>query len=74
VIAIFFILLFEKAQMEDSHKVVISIKIHRGLFNYNFVGAVGQEYLSSSEVGRDRNSLRTTGLNAEVKLYVCARM
>jgi len=62
VIKIFFILLFEKAQMEDSNKVVISIQIQRGPFSYIVVGAVGHEHFSSSEVGRDRKSLRTIAL------------
>jgi len=57
------ILLFEKAQMEESQHNVISIKIQHGLFNYNFVAAVGHEHLSSSDVGRDRKSLRTTVRN-----------
>jgi len=38
VVAIFFILLLEKAQMEESQKVVMSIKIQHVPFWYNFVG------------------------------------
>jgi len=57
------ILLFEKAQKEESHKVVISMKIERGPFIYNFIGAVGRERLSSSEVRRDRK--RTAALTGD---------
>jgi len=56
VIAMLFVLLFEKARMEESHKT------QHGPFSYNFVLAVGHEHYSSSEVGRDRKSLRTTAL------------
>jgi len=57
--------LFEKARMSESQKDFISIKIQHGPFYYNFVGAVGHEHLSSSEVVRERKSIRT----AAVGLY-----
>jgi len=46
--------------MEESQKVVISIKIQHGPFSSNVDWAVGHEHFSSSEVRRDRKSLRTT--------------
>jgi len=51
--------------MEESHKVVISIKIQHRPISYNFVGAVGHKHLSSSEVGHGRTSLRTTVLDKQ---------
>jgi len=42
--------------------VLISIQIQHGPYYFYFLGALGREHLSSSEVGRDRKSLRITAL------------
>jgi len=50
-----FILLFEKAQMEESHKVVISIKIPRGAFGYYLFETAGREHPRPSGSGATEN-------------------
>jgi len=52
---------FIESDCKESQNV-ISIIIQHGPLYYNYVGAVGHEHIYSSEVGRDRKSLKTTDL------------